>query len=359
MNTRATVPTVATVLALCLGGLAQAQEVVRVPDAPVCASCTIAVERIAVLGDANSEVPFNVPVAAAVDARGRIYLSMRSSLGQVHVFSSNGDHLATIGRDGEGPGEYRVIEHIFIRGDSLFIVDARLLRLTVLDEDWQTVSTTRIPTRPLRATLSHERGLLINAVPANRVPTPPVQRLAPDGAVTASYGDPVIRQLGDPLSATRTITQSGRDTTVWVAYRDRYQLERYSWVGSLLSTIRRVAPWFEEYRPSSDPPRTVVSDVVLDSLGYLWVLTTVLEDDWRESLERAREDRDPVGVNDRVWDSIVEVIDPRGGAVVARRRLDQHMQRFPAPGVLFSYAETDVGVPQISLWRLRLITGRE
>jgi hypothetical protein len=73
----------------------------------------------------------------------------------------------------------------------------------------------------------------------------------------------------------------------------------------------------------------------------------------------ARENRGAPGVNDRVWDSIVEVIDPRNGAVMARTQLDQHMQRFAAPGVLFSYAETEYGVPQISLWRLRLASGRE
>ena len=44
--------------------------------------------------------------AATVDAKGNVYL-LDSQLSEVKVFSPGGEYLRTIGREGEGPGEFR------------------------------------------------------------------------------------------------------------------------------------------------------------------------------------------------------------------------------------------------------------
>ena len=62
--------------------------------------------------------------------------------GQVLVFDSAGVFLTTIGRPGEGPGDFAWVSGIDALSDSLIVSDNQLQRVTVLDDD-------RVPVRTL------------------------------------------------------------------------------------------------------------------------------------------------------------------------------------------------------------------
>lgn len=56
--------------------------------------------------------------------------------GEVRWYSSDGLHLVTAGREGDGPGEFRSQTWIGLaRGDSVYVWDSRLARLSVFDPD--------------------------------------------------------------------------------------------------------------------------------------------------------------------------------------------------------------------------------
>lgn len=66
-------------------------------------------------------------------ADGRIVVP-NGGTSEIRFFDGDGKFLTSVGREGDGPGEYRSIDWLRpYRGDSLVVFDSRLQRLTVLD----------------------------------------------------------------------------------------------------------------------------------------------------------------------------------------------------------------------------------
>lgn len=55
--------------------------------------------------------------------------------GEVRFFDRTGAFLHAVGREGEGPNEYRSVDYLGLLGDTVVVYDRRLLRLSVLDRD--------------------------------------------------------------------------------------------------------------------------------------------------------------------------------------------------------------------------------
>jgi len=53
---------------------------------------------------------------------------------QVRLFSATGVPVATLGRRGSGPGEFQAVSTTFWRGDTLWVVDSRLNRLSAFSQ---------------------------------------------------------------------------------------------------------------------------------------------------------------------------------------------------------------------------------
>lgn len=67
-------------------------------------------------GDDDEDVLFGVISAVDIDDRGNVY-ALDMQLSQVHVFDRDGNLLRTIGREGEGPGEFRRAGQMFLMPD--------------------------------------------------------------------------------------------------------------------------------------------------------------------------------------------------------------------------------------------------
>jgi hypothetical protein len=67
-------------------------------------------------GDDDEDVLFGVISAVDIDERGNVY-ALDMQLSQVFVFDRDGNLLRTIGREGEGPGEFRRAGHMFLTPD--------------------------------------------------------------------------------------------------------------------------------------------------------------------------------------------------------------------------------------------------
>jgi hypothetical protein len=93
------------------------KRIVRNPEtAPE--NLTIAPEELWRRGEEDDDIFFGMPIQILEDEDGNVYV-LDSQVSEIVVFSPDGEHLRTIGREGEGPGEFRGANDMFIRSDGL------------------------------------------------------------------------------------------------------------------------------------------------------------------------------------------------------------------------------------------------
>lgn len=82
-------------------------------------------------GDSGAATLVNPGFSAVVDPAGRTYVA-DDGPARIKVFDSTGRYVRAIGRDGEGPGEYRA-PFLAMHGNYLIVHDPQLRRVTVFD----------------------------------------------------------------------------------------------------------------------------------------------------------------------------------------------------------------------------------
>ena len=111
--------------------------VVKNPTAPMDAPITVELEELWRLGGDtdNEDEFFGVISQILADPSGNVYL-LDSQLSEVKVFSADGEFLRTLGREGEGPGEFRrPSDMCFLPGGLLGVVQLAPGRLVQLKTD--------------------------------------------------------------------------------------------------------------------------------------------------------------------------------------------------------------------------------
>jgi peptidylglycine monooxygenase len=96
-------------------------------------------DPLGALGTRNAprfQAPFNHPTDVAVAPDGEIYVSDGYGNSAVHRFSASGEHMATWGRPGSGPGEFTTPHAIWVdRADRVLVADRENNRVQVFDRD--------------------------------------------------------------------------------------------------------------------------------------------------------------------------------------------------------------------------------
>ncbi|MGD8413835.1 MAG: 6-bladed beta-propeller [Candidatus Latescibacterota bacterium] len=69
-------------------------------------------------GEEDDDLFFGTPVQILEDDEGNVYV-LDSQVSEIVVFTPGGEYLRTIGREGEGPGEFRGANDMFIRSDGI------------------------------------------------------------------------------------------------------------------------------------------------------------------------------------------------------------------------------------------------
>ena len=109
-------------VATCAHGSSVVENPAQPPEATLVLEANVEWSRG---GFDDEEVLFGVIASLATDADGNAYVSDRQ-LTEVSKFSPEGEFLGFIGREGEGPGEYRRIGHVFMTPNGEIAVMQRM-----------------------------------------------------------------------------------------------------------------------------------------------------------------------------------------------------------------------------------------
>lgn len=339
-----------------------AQVVVPIPDDILCPECQVEVEMMFELGGPGDTTNIVHTNFLPMDSKGRVYFQSVYFPGSIVVFDRQGRHLHTIGRDGEGPGEFRSWAALFTSpGDSLYAFDSGLYRLSVFSPDFEFVRSARIepPLRLQDGFFQSDGSLLISSV--GRGPQTfgrPLHVVDPDGRIRRSFGEKEGMIGGDverDLSRRLAPAEGGGS---WATHIYRYSIEHRGPGGELIEVLERHPGWgpnpdIEASTPqdaTGSPPSSVVADIQVDDAGRLWMLVWVADEDWKAAF--GNEGERPARHDLR--DTIIEVLDPTRRGVVARSRIDDLAIGFSAPGVIFTYDDREL-FDKLRVWHVRLL----
>ena len=261
----------------------------------------------------------------------------------IRVFDADGDYVRSIGRQGDGPGEFRSLDWIEIAGDTILALDARARRITAFMPDgsvaWlisiregvgapsagplrlddgtfivhhaQSDALTRVavgtdqPGQTLRNTsaLGHydRTGLLVDSVFVGQ---------GSESAVILRGGRPAMM----PAPFARDLTYALWNRSVFIGTQDAYEIREYAASGELRTIVRWDGPalamtsedieslkshYLDQVRGNVQaeqsyerlfaevpfpPAKPAYGRVLVDPLGQLWVAALAFSptppDDW-------------------------------------------------------------------------------
>ncbi|CAN5775680.1 hypothetical protein BH23GEM10_BH23GEM10_09710 [soil metagenome] len=317
-------------------------------------ACTIDLQRAAQLrGD---HVQFALPASTES-------FHALATLGEIHLFNTSGAYVRTIGRRGEGPGEFAGIQAILgLSGDRFAVFDGSLARLTVMTSDGEVVQTAPLPLSVTNAAAAQVDdstfALAGTMIDADRYGSP-LATIGIDGTVRQIFGEDEEEKQRPMLGRIMPRYPAWHPQHGIVSMRRyRWAIERWAPDGSLIDTIEREVPWLQWPHPPIDPdnphfigqPEEQLLGAQFDQAGRLWYFSRKTPATWREGVANGQ-------VSDlRLWvDTRIEVFDLETESVLCWLTVDlPGINGFMGRGLIATYQENAVGEPQVDVWRLRL-----
>lgn len=327
-----------------------------------CSDCEVEPTVVVELGSLDGPGAVGDPAHITRRQNGEWVLADYHQNGVLKIYDAGGNFRRGIGRSGQGPGEYKIPERLFVTaGDSLKVVDFAGNRVTTLSH-----SLTYVWSQPIGVSGQSLALLPEGIVVAAKVLTAesvglPLHFIDAHGEIVRSFGaDPPIRQIRNSDLMWRGLAPTSGG--VWSADLLRYRLERWSTDGTLIRRLERDVSWFPpqtDFGVRQDPgrgPAPGLPFISTDSEGRVWTVIYVPDPQWEAAFESGT---DPYGrrtnlVHDvnKYFDSIVEVIDPRSAQVVVRAVFDQAIKGFAGEGLVFGSELRGPGYPTVIVWSI-------
>lgn len=341
--------------------------VVRVPEAVHCGRCRIAIDTVVRLGDRDGPGALaGEPAAVRRDARGR-YWVMGHGIGLV-VFGPQGGRPLWFAPRGPGPGEFEGPgDAVPIAGDSIVVIDASR-RAVVVSPDLRPARTIPYPQglAPVIALQWPDVTVTTGWVLMTEGGGWPLHHLSfatSPATVVASFG--VAREAARPDRMSHMMRHLAiAPDGFWAAEYVRYRLHQWDRVRRHQRTLERDAPWFST--PSmlwignkTTPPPPLVAGVGTDSAGVVWVAVHRARSTWQEAWANFPDDpREMPSATievERLYDVVLEAIDPAIGRVVARSVFPGYVVSVLPDRQMVLYDTDDDGIPRLMVVRFRVV----
>lgn len=173
-----------------------------IPDEPSCRDCRIRSDVVVRFGGDLDDGLISAPWAKVYSLRdGWFAASDVEHRGLLKLYGPDGSYVRTVGRVGQGPGEYQGLHDIFRTEDGYLIYDITLGRLSWVDTEFEFQRSTPLGFTALRlALLSDGERLLVNALAGDGLAEGHSLSIVPIGeAPSASFG-----VLGVPWTSVAT-----------------------------------------------------------------------------------------------------------------------------------------------------------
>jgi hypothetical protein len=336
-----------------------------VTGAPACDSCRIQLDRTVRIGERSDSVGIAGLPRVALGARGNFYVisDLLPTAGAL-VYDSAGRHQGTLGREGSGPGELRQAVRIATNSPGQVFLQDPYGTVHVFGPDGHFMQS--LPGIAPALTNMAVIGDSMLALPTRSRP-----RTAPDRPVQL-YGTRSGRWLlgigpredlvgsTPPTIASVAASASG---AVWIV-RVPDEIQLWSLNGSRLATLSWSRDWLRFAGVARLPPENayVLHDVWEDPAnGLLWVVSVFDDPDAANDPPPGRAGQpiprgalDPSRLN-AAKNSVVSVLDPRSGRIVAHLRLDEAIYEFLRDGRIVTMRENADGHQELVILSLRLI----
>jgi len=261
----------------------------------------VSLELVRKIGDVDTEdenVAFHYPSDIAVDKEGNIYV-LDSGNTRIQKFGPDGKYLATIGRKGQGPGEFISPSGLDLDEDgNLVVTDTAQSRLHVIIGGGKDVKSIVLKDERIYGVHSLASGVYVGrastySLPMRNQPGKKVgemrlfRTIGPDGRITGAFGE--LTDFGEALTnATGNASEfdvDGRDAVI-VSFNAQNRIEKYSPDGKLLWRTDRPLNYGTEVKKKgkvettgggvsmSSPEMNVCSKgIAVDGRGRAWVVT--------------------------------------------------------------------------------------
>ncbi len=292
---------------------------------------------------------------------GRTFAVIGSAVDQVLVFTPDGTRTSSVAYP--PVGSYVNIYSLVPAADSMIAFDRAGPSLSVIDRNLRVARTERFPMPVFDAVRLGDDAFLVNAEmnTPERVGLP--LHVVRNGEIVRSFGSAHGVYRPDFSYLTRREVALASSGELWAARKSEYRLE--SWGNSdeapdkvLAVDLPGFEPWSSGPRSPSDGngPRGLLEDLSIDEQGYLRVIVTVRDVDWRDAASLRGEGASSAYLPTDLsgyFDSYVDIIDPVRGVLVARLWSDAYLTTFLDP----EHAIANVGPresPRTSIVRIQV-----
>lgn len=293
-------------------------------------------------------------------------------------YDAKGRYVGTLGRRGEGPGEYGSVQSATLaRGDSVALFGYG--RLTIISATTGRGRTIRSPAalQAFRLRMLPSGDALIQHYAG---PPGPFVVMAPDGTVRHAFGAPAgqvtlpdNRQVRD-WDAQQYLIATASSGGFWAAsIYYRYGLQRWSTSGSVLQAIRRVPSWWRTHDHAAlrrywdagagnVPPLPYALGLWVDGRDRLLMLTRVADANWKadpkapkpreHGKERPGAPWIPTGGYSRYFDTVLDIYDGKSGELLGSWRNDDFLGQSIGQDLIAVRREASDGILSYHVWRV-------
>ena len=307
---------------------ARAQDVVRISaDAP---ACEVVIQEVVRLGGLEDPAGMTAGALVVQVASGDFVVADPEIGAELMVYGRDGGYKTSIGRYGEGPGEFNWPGGGSLRpapGGGLLVLDPGNRRITTLSEDWEFVHATTVGAMfalnflPLR---SGEAFVVAGWEDAALDPLVAMTRVIDaDGRLLEEFE--AIETDGGMRNMFFFPMTRDREGRVWRALPMAYAIEALDLPEVAGGARLEGEPdWFTPGPPAEGYPMEAPSPSVIDGVRFVddlaWIVTVVADERWREAGDAVSDNPDefvPLEVR-RLVDTVIEVVEPSTGALRAR-----------------------------------------
>lgn len=258
---------------------------------------------------------------------GLLYIASQRLSGLPMVMDSSGNFIRTLGRRGEGPGEFQYVSQIYPKADSVVVTDIRGAA-ALFDGSGRFVRAFGAPRNAITQVilLRGDTLLLPAAISTEERFGLPLHLIAPTGDTARSFGAD-DRTINPKLAiANHRVVAPQSDTTFWVARIDRYEIERWHINGTRLQVLQAKRPWFVARTQDWDgtfqtTPPSRVKQIHQARSGHLFVVLERARADWSPTPDsdsrRESSEGNSLIAQMKQFEHVVEVLEPESGALLA------------------------------------------